>query len=93
MNLSWYNSFLWLHCELGKDVVLCATCVSLKKKGNLRLGSKNRMSFFLLDVQTVRRHWETLENCHLEAASVSVIQEAHQDIEEMLCNTLSQGKS
>ena len=96
-NPSWYKSFSWLHYEVGKDVVLCATCVSQEKKGNLTLSSKKEDAFLSTGFSNWKKALEKFRkhensNCHLEAASMSVIRETHENLGEMLSDTLTQEK-
>ena len=93
---SWYESFPWLHYDLEKDV-LCGTCVSQEKKGNLALSSEKEDAFLSTGCSNWKKALEKFRkhessHCHLEASAMSVIRETHEDIGEMFSDTLSQEK-
>ena len=83
--------------ELEKDVVLCLTCVSQERKRQLNtiIKKPGSLSFYwIFRLQEALEKFRKHENSdsHLEAASMSVIGETHEDVPEMLCDTLSQEK-
>ena len=93
----WYKSFPWLHYDLEKCVVLCATCASKEKKRNLALSLKKEDAFLSTGSLNWKKSLEKFRKrkssfCHLGASTVSVIWEIHENIEEMFCNILSQEK-
>ena len=96
-NPCWYESFLWLHYDLGKDVVLCATYISQEKKGSLALSSKKEDTFLSTGCSNWKKALEKFRkhessHCDLEASTMSVIRETHEDIGEMFRDTLTQEK-
>ena len=96
-NPCWYESIPWLHHNLEKDKVLCATCVSQEKKCNLALSSKKEDAFLSTGCSNWKKALEKIRkhegsHCQLQASTMSVIRETHEDIGEMFSETLSQEK-
>ena len=93
LNPSWYNSFPWLHYELGLFHVVWNMYFSGEKRQLNTIMKKVRcFSFYWMlwkkALEKFRKHENS--NCHLEAASMSVILDVREDIEDMLSDTLSQ---
>ena len=92
-----YKSFPWLHYDLEKDEMLCATCVSQEKKINLALSSKKEDAFLSTGCSNWKKALEKFRkherlHCHLEASTMSVIRKTHEYIGEMFSDILSQEK-
>ena len=77
--------------------MLCATCVSQEKDGNLALSSKKENAFLSTGCLNWKKALEKFKKhkspiCHLEASTMSVIRETHEDIGEMFSDTFSSRK-
>ena len=73
--------------------MLFATCVSQEKKGNSALLSKKEDAFLSTSCSNWKKALETFRKyCHLEASTMSVIREIHENIGEMFNDTLNQIK-
>lgn len=96
-NPTWYKIFPWLHYCTEKDFVLCHTCMTQHKQGNIKLSTKLEMAF----IETGFTNWKKAiekfkdhedSSCHREAINVSEIAERNANLPEMFDSKLTYEK-
>ena len=77
--------------------MLCVKCISQVKKDDLALSSKKEDAFLSTSCSNWKKALEIFRkhersHCHIEASTMSVNRETHEDIGEIFSDTLSQEK-